>query len=269
MHKIYKLIVQILILSPLAFFAFFTSCYEPIEGCLEINGSNYEVSADRACDSCCVYPSLVLSVKHSFNGDLVQSGDTLVNKDGSTIILNDLRYFLSDVYLSSSESMYNVVDTVNSDCGTSDSSFEIPNDQVYILGNNSSYTVGFWNVNDSYTNLNLKFGLSDCVHDAGINNLDSDSKLESRDSLYTDGLGYNFAQLTLNDSLLFTFQGKSETVDVTKELDLGHLLGANIIVPIKFNLSILFQDIDFEVDDQNTIKSKLQARIQDAILIEE
>jgi len=41
-----------------------SSCYQPIEGCLDREASNFDVSADNACSDCCVYPSMRLAVIH-------------------------------------------------------------------------------------------------------------------------------------------------------------------------------------------------------------
>ncbi len=39
-------------------------CYQPIEGCLDREASNFDVSADNACSDCCVYPSMRLALIH-------------------------------------------------------------------------------------------------------------------------------------------------------------------------------------------------------------
>ena len=43
---------------------FLAGCYEPVEGCLDLDAVNYDVTADNACNDCCTYPALTLSMQH-------------------------------------------------------------------------------------------------------------------------------------------------------------------------------------------------------------
>ncbi len=42
----------------------FSACYERVEGCLDLQATNFELSADRPCEDCCTYPTWKLSPQH-------------------------------------------------------------------------------------------------------------------------------------------------------------------------------------------------------------
>jgi len=83
----------------------FQSCYENIEGCLDVNATNFNVTADRECEDCCTYPLLRLAIQHVYS-DLekdtflrfdLKKPYTLDSIDFFSII--DLRYYLSEIKL--------------------------------------------------------------------------------------------------------------------------------------------------------------------------
>ncbi|MEL6719310.1 MAG: hypothetical protein AAFP82_11385, partial [Bacteroidota bacterium] len=86
---------------------FFQSCYENMEGCLDVNATNFDVAADRECEDCCTYPLLRLAVQHVYTAKVLEK-DTLVrfNLDKPYTLdsinffsLTDLRYYISEIKL--------------------------------------------------------------------------------------------------------------------------------------------------------------------------
>ncbi len=79
-------------------------CYEPKEGCLDINATNFAVDADQACLDCCTYPLLRMRFQHSS-----VYPDTVVNfrlldsvyfdAGGNPYRVADFRFFLSELRL--------------------------------------------------------------------------------------------------------------------------------------------------------------------------
>ncbi len=45
-------------------FCFLYSCASKKDGCLDINATNFDVSADQSCGDCCTYPTLKLTFSH-------------------------------------------------------------------------------------------------------------------------------------------------------------------------------------------------------------
>lgn len=48
----------------LFFLLTFSACFQPEEGCLDREASNFNITADRACGDCCIYPDISLAVIH-------------------------------------------------------------------------------------------------------------------------------------------------------------------------------------------------------------
>jgi hypothetical protein len=87
----------LLLLAPAA-------CTEPIEGCLDIEASNYQVDADNPCADCCIYPRLRLVFRHK----QFVSPDTTINFSydslytdgaGNVFRIQDIRYYLQGASL--------------------------------------------------------------------------------------------------------------------------------------------------------------------------
>ena len=91
------------------FFIFLlTNCFEPQDGCLDLNATNYDVSADDFCSNCCTYPSLSLAFRHLVV--LPDDPDTTIffryntyyptpMNLSDTFTIERIRYFLSDIRL--------------------------------------------------------------------------------------------------------------------------------------------------------------------------
>ena len=72
-------------------------CTTREQGCLDIYASNFDLTAEKACDDCCQYPSLNISLSQlwdtiPFNID----SQILVDIHGTAYKLKDIKYFLSD-----------------------------------------------------------------------------------------------------------------------------------------------------------------------------
>lgn len=94
-----------------------SSCYEPIEGCLDPLSSNFQLDGDNNCDDCCIYPSVDIEFSPmwdtinllSFNKGTITS-DTVFR---DTIIMDT-------IFLGSMVVDINTIDTVLIDTITMD-----------------------------------------------------------------------------------------------------------------------------------------------------
>lgn len=102
---------------------FQTACYEPQEGCLDIEATNYDVTSDDACADCCAYPTLKVGALHrvdfSFPTDtsLLFLYDTLYPNYAAemvdSFVIDRIRFFISDIRLvKDSGEEIGVVDTL-------------------------------------------------------------------------------------------------------------------------------------------------------------
>lgn len=81
------------------------ACYENKEGCLDINATNFDVSADISCDDCCNYPLLRINVLHRIKDAQLDTFYNLVIDQAITLDsihffnVKNIRYYISDVKL--------------------------------------------------------------------------------------------------------------------------------------------------------------------------
>lgn len=88
----------------LALTALLGACYEPREGCLDVEAVNYDFQADKNDSGECVYPELRLTIRHVYSkGDtayrLGLSDSVYYDGQGRPFRINAVRFFLSNFHL--------------------------------------------------------------------------------------------------------------------------------------------------------------------------
>lgn len=71
------------------------SCFTRIPGCLDLAATNYDLDADRACDDCCTYPTLQLTLTQHWNGENFNSDNVYHDALLQPFRITDLKYMLS------------------------------------------------------------------------------------------------------------------------------------------------------------------------------
>ncbi len=115
-------------------------CNTKVEGCLDLNASNFDFEAEKACDDCCDYPSMVVSLSQKWNEDNFSNADTLYDMHGMPYIIQDLKYFLSSWAWRSTEGDVYTVDSVSAPCNQT--LLEFTPDILTIDTRQFSYTLG-------------------------------------------------------------------------------------------------------------------------------
>ena len=86
------------------------SCFEPRDGCLDIEATNFDASADKNC--CCEYPKLVIETVQRFD-TLQYLPDSLYPGAGGKLFrLKSVVFYLSDFQLFQNGGIYAVGDSV-------------------------------------------------------------------------------------------------------------------------------------------------------------
>ncbi|MBV6438848.1 MAG: hypothetical protein DYG98_11915 [Haliscomenobacteraceae bacterium CHB4] len=90
-----------------------TACFEPKEGCLDIEATNFDASADKDC--CCEYPQLIVEALHRYGSDSVQYvPDALYeNNAGQLFRIKSVAFYLSEIQLFQNGGLLAVADTVH------------------------------------------------------------------------------------------------------------------------------------------------------------
>ena len=81
-----------------------SACYQPEEGCIDINATNFQVNADRPCSGCCEYPLIAVDFQHKvvlsdtvYN--LVYEDSVYFDGAGNPFYIRDIRFYFSEIRL--------------------------------------------------------------------------------------------------------------------------------------------------------------------------
>ncbi|MEO1261524.1 MAG: MbnP family protein [Bacteroidota bacterium] len=263
------------------------TCYEPVEGCLDTDAVNYNVSADDPCGDCCTFPTLTLGFQHRLE----------VPKDSSTlrysvfypnihtadlsdsVLFERARYFFSNIKLVKQDgSEVDVIDQLELTFADGEVQTVVDNFAKLDTENFQSRTVGTIKTEGVFTGLNLILGLEEFLLGKEItSDLPSGHPLDtSSDTIsFESGTGYIPNLLTLRyDTLLsnrtdefrffepialaFAF---SESLAVEK--------GDNVRLTLKTNYMDWFEGVDFENDSFQTIEEKIQDNLPNVFSVTE
>lgn len=184
---------QILMAKILSFFIiliFVSSCYEPIDGCIDILSTNYQLDADNECDDCCTYPNTRLILDYNFGEEDFDRSLYYDFGTGDSLRILNSHYFIRDLYLVQdsikigSEDSISVLCTIGSSLETQWISNTLEKIRL------TSIQVEFANYRSmgSYDSLGFIIGLGDCL-----------SQLETTDNLASEFNDYNNLTASINE----------------------------------------------------------------------
>src|SRR5688572_27424406 len=141
----------------ISFILYLWSCNIKEEGCLDIAAENFDLSADKNCDGCCTYPSVVVSLSQKWN-DVNFKPDSVTYSDmqGDQYRIIDLRYLLSSFsWLDENNAIY-TVDSSDIECGGDLLGYT--QDLIIVEPRKFVYTLDTIRLSPSVRNLNFKIG---------------------------------------------------------------------------------------------------------------
>ena len=153
---------------------FFTACYQPKEGCLDINATNFDATADEEC--CCQYPVLQLKFKHFASGNEFSASDTILNDFGQQFRIPSFAFYFSDFeFTGTSGNKVQVSDTIRLPAPFD--SIVLKKDIALVRAITSNALLGRFIQEESFTKLYFQVGVPSAadgavlirhVHAAGI-----------------------------------------------------------------------------------------------------
>lgn len=275
-----------------SFIFFSIGCGTSEEGCLDIDATNFDVSADKDCESCCIYPNLKLSVFHSLSTTGVLQADscinhsadsTLTNGDNNFFQINDISFYLSDFELVMSDgTAIEVEDTItlnifDDQLGTTLKDTLVKDDFVLIQRSQFSYTIGEFRTPGLYTKIRFKVGLDNRVNTTNDTLLTSHPLSDDQEMHFTTREeGYILQQFDIvKDTALFPDVdpiqiGEEFFNTVLIELDYTQTFepGFDIEIPIKVKYEEWLKGINFASDTESTIKTTIVSNTADAFEID-
>ncbi len=274
--------------------ALLPACYEPIQGCLDAQATNFQVDADEPCpDDCCTYPSIVLNFQHCY--EIAQDsfvalnyGDSVyIDAAGNPFRFSSLQYYLSEFKLVRSDgALIGVTDTLQVDQidPVSGDTSKLTLEDNFLLINpvqkSINVTLGNFTEVANFTGIQFKLGL-----DTPANQVDPASVQEVHplsfqdDNMYVDPEeGYIFYKLGL-----FTDTVATDTIPVItsisglenlKTIDLAFPFsttnGFNINVSLRVDYQDWLEGIDIQQSlSDGSFEQKLLENVGTSITVQE
>jgi hypothetical protein len=259
-----------LYLAAILCFAMASGCNSEEEGCLDIQATNFDVSADVACSSCCTYPTLTLRINHVYD---TTSNNFLLNKTywdaiDSPYLVSAIQYYISDVQLVRADgSSVGVTDEL--EVTLADNSILSIEDNFSLLkksiGSYSSAKIGSIHANGSFSKIRFNVGINPTANHAMISKMpDGHALAKQSESMHIDitqGYIFNKMQIvkgtTAQDTITYEISGDNNLVGVELDYPINISTGFDITLTIYLDYKKLFDGIDFKNDDDNTIQTKI------------
>ena len=284
-----------LLFFQLSFIVLLGSCYTPIDGCLNIDATNYDASADEPCDDCCVFPNLNLKITHSVTIKGAFGQDSVINHSADSTFSNfndnffqikGIEFYLSDFQLVLMDGSIAEVEEEMTfmiyESGASQTSKDttVKDDFVLVSRSSFNYTIGEFRNPGTFMELRFSVGI-----DEGLSSINSDTLADthplSSENMMCFGTrdsGFVYQEFSLvkdtltNPTEVEVFQmGKEIANSVQVILPLFGVLepGFDSEIPLKVNYTKWLKGIDFTTNDVETIKSKIVSNTAEAFEIGE
>ena len=247
-------------------------CNARVDGCLDLEAENFDVTADNNDLSLCSYPDLLLDVVYRY-GDQTFSRDSLYqNTFGQTFAIPDLYVLFSQFAVTGSEYPRLVVaDRTDWFLGTGPEPEEIRavNDFTFVDQQNFRYRLGEWRQSDFALSVDFAIGVPDSL-------VPTDPLLIPGENKMTDPRAfYNASEDQFSAArfiyVLDSLEADRDTVHLTpgafhysfplaKEL----VRGGDDTIRVGIDFKILFDDVDL-LSDSVTVVNQLAERLESAI----
>lgn len=259
-------------------------CYEPVEGCLDVQASNFDVDADEPCADCCEYPDLRLDFQHKYvKGERVENlifdDSVYYDVNGLPFRLNSIRFFLSELHLVRADGMeVGIEDRLELGVWTESlDTMRVTVEDNYTIVDPAVFGVkeiGKIITSGRFDRLRFNIGLDETANRAVINAFpeeQQDHPLAEEEMYWDFDRGYIFNRIEL---VRDTVAGTPPTVleigtdqnltTVELPIDFEALEGFNVSVTLRVDYNIWFRDINVKTDSESTLIQKIVANLADS-----
>ncbi len=263
-----------------------TGCYEPKSGCLDLDATNYDASADDLCPACCKYPKLSLQFQHLISNPVKPDslfGVKYATKYQSLLDSNDFffldlgRFFASDLKLIREDGMeFGVLDSVWLPTKTMDSIFLENNFSKHDRDIFQAANLGTVKAVGLFSGVKFTLGVSQIVLDqVQIDSVKTGNVLFVKN----DTLSYDSITGIIPNHLIFRPDTLEDTAPIDfrfhdpKQISLVFSQpvsierGFNIKLVVGLNYAVLFSDIDFKNDTPDVMRTKIDNQLTNAFYV--
>ncbi|HJW28032.1 MAG TPA: hypothetical protein VJ508_02155 [Saprospiraceae bacterium] len=242
-----------------------TGCITRDSGCLDPEAASFDITADKACDGCCTYPTISLALTQKWHGQNFSTDSTYYDSHQLPFQIHDIQFFLSSWSWHDLEQVWSTVDSTTVACGSD--SLTYTKDIALVDPQHFSFTLGTVRKAVQMDSLHLYLGLTEdfsCLDPASST---TPSFLTSGSTLWNPTTNMlNSVRLVINrnpqDSLLDTLWIQ-ETLPVTTPYAYDFIRGKNTTLRLTLDYGVWFQSAD--VMDSATFVQSLRDHWRESI----
>ncbi len=260
----------------------FSACYEREEGCLDLQATNFDLSADRPCADCCTYPSLLLSPLHRVVP--ADQPDTSLNFSYDTAYavephlqdsfrFQSVFFYLYNFCLKGPEARLEVPDELS--WYDAEGERHVSKDDFVLVeaGSSSRLVLGSLRDYGLFDSLIFWVGLPPEIQAADVARMPSGHPLQIRaDSLnWDEGTGYIPFRLAIyrdadqvSDSTVLRIFEPVRIGLSANEAPFEVLQGSDAVLELHINYLAWFQGADVRNDSPDALEARLQSQLSAA-----
>ena len=145
-------------------------CFTRTEGCLDIAAENFDLNADRSCDTCCTYPPISISLSQKWQDVNFNTDSIYTDVNGDSFKIRDLKYFLSSFSWTDAGDVVYSIDSTDIMCGPQ--TIRYTPDIIQVDSRQFSYILDTIRLFPSIQSLEFKLGTEpvlECVDESAEN----------------------------------------------------------------------------------------------------
>lgn len=258
-------------MGALAFVCLLPSCYEPKEGCLDINATNFAVNADNACNNCCEYPILKLAISHKLTADsetnLNYNDSVYIDGAGNSFRIKNIQLFISNIRLVRADG------TEVYPSGTVEARITKPDGTIndttlannFALVNRSIFNaaeIGTFSTEGTFNKIRFTLGIADPANRIIPASLPAGHPLRTTGMYVNTDTGYVFNSLEWFNGIadttttLLRITTEPYLREVELPLDANIIPGYDVRVTLRINYLTWFADVNLKTDLPATLATK-------------
>lgn len=246
-----------------------SSCYQPREGCLDINATNFDATADENC--CCLYPALQLKFQQFAGGEVFKLKDTLSNDFGQQFTISSVScYFSGFEFTGVSGNVITVKDTIQ--LPAISDSIVLKKDVSLVRANTSNVVLGRLIQEESIDKVSFQIGVPDEANAAIISKIPSSSELSVQiDSLYDALNGYVSLRYVFTTGIesgsTERFIRIFDNLPLNFDFQLPIKRAFNTCLTIVIDHAFVLHNVDVKNDSDEMVKAKILQNLPSALVL--
>ena len=248
------------------------SCNARVDGCLDPNAMNFDVTADNHDPSLCSYPSLLLSMVYSYGDTSFAKDHLFTNAMGQEYAFKDVYVLFSQFAITGLENpRMTVTNRTDWYLGTAGNGqyVEAIDDFTFVNASGFRFDIGMWRWTDFATQLDFEVGVPDTLTPTVLDSLPESSKLSDSRTFYNmDKEEFATARFVIaRDSIQAepdTFIVSSGPIHYTYPLNKELTRGRDDTVRVRIDFKVMFDQLDLNADS-SVIAAELANTLSNSI----